>query len=106
MRRKIILRDPPAENPVPRLVDFVLQIPAMVREADTRRLSVLLEQVEIEFPDFYHFIASLVDLRPAEVKDRIIERWPTLAILKLHPDADRIITAVQSEIKVRRNHDT
>lgn len=71
-------------------------------DADKNRLTVFVDQFKIEYPDIYTLIEVAADMPANDAFTLLCARWPALILFKLHPDNQRIIQAVQSEIKSRK----
>lgn len=75
-------------------------------DADQRRLSVFVDQFQIEHPDIYDLIYDAADLPVDQALQLLTDRWPALIFVKLHPNHQQIISALQTEIQKRKdNHE-
>ena len=75
-------------------------------DADQRRLSVFVDQFQIEYPDMYDLIYEAADLPADQALQSLCERWPALIFVKFHPQHQQIISALQTEIQKRKdNHE-
>jgi len=83
-------------------VALMAELPKIAREADEKRLSVLVDGFEKDYPDIYSSILKLVELSPADAADQLIQKWPRLGLIKLYPNHLQLIEMVQAEIKRRK----
>ena len=71
-------------------------------DADQRRLSVFVDQFQIEYPDMYDLIYEAADLPADKALQSLCELWPALIFVKFHPQHQQIISALQTEIQKRK----
>ena len=85
-------------------VQLVTELKAIAKEADEKRLSVLVDGFEKEYPELYEFISGLVDEAPHEAMQKLALRWPVLkAVPVFIPEWPGLIERIQNEIKQRRD---
>ena len=86
-------------------VEFIRELQSLVKEADERRASVLIDALKVEHPDLYRFAESLVDVEPELARDQLVKMFPWLGLIKLYPDHLRVIAFLQNQIRLRREGD-
>lgn len=84
------------------LKDLQQILKAIAEEADTKRLTAFVDQFQTEYPDIYNLISEVVELPPDDALNAVCQRWPALNLLRLHPNHQRIVIAIQTEIKNRK----
>lgn len=80
------------------------QLAEIAKQGDEQRLTVLISQVETEFPEFYRSVSEMIDLTPAEVVMRLTFQWPALLfVFRQVPNFLNLIAMIQTTIKKRRD---
>lgn len=82
---------------------FVSELRDIVREANIKRGSVLVEALEYHHPDLYYFAESLVDISPEQAREALISRFPWLGLGRIYRDHLNVISFLQERIKERRS---
>lgn len=109
MKAKLKPRPQPPESLIPNLgflnpLQLVTELKAIAQEADEKRLSVLVDGFQKEYPELYSFISGLVDEAPQEAMNKLKARWPMLqAVPVFIPEWPGLIERIQNEIKQRRD---
>lgn len=78
------------------------ELQSVAIDADQRRLSVFVDQFKIEYPEIYELIYEAADLPVDQALQSLCDRWPALIFVKLHPNHQQIISALQTEIQKRK----
>jgi len=103
MKRLIRRRKPDVMDEVGALITLLADLPGIIAEGNNRKLSVLIDQIEQDYPDIYKFCAGQVDKSPGEALAALCGRWPKFGLIKLYPAHIAVIGAIQSQIKQRRD---
>ena len=81
---------------------FAAEIPGILERADRERLSVILSDIEKEYPDFYATFDAAADMAPRAALDSIVEAYPVAIFLTFVPNVYAIVGMAQTQIKARR----
>ena len=109
MKARLKPKTRPPENLTPSLgflnpLQLVTELKVIAKEADEKRLSVLIDGFQQEYPELYEFISGLVDETAPEAMSKLKARWPIMqAVLIFIPEWQDLIVRIQNEIKHRRD---
>jgi len=95
----------PPSKPGVKVLLLLQQLPEIARTSDEQRLTVLLDQVEQEYPEFYQTVNELIDQSPAQAFASLTSRWPMLNLILIGQatPALSLIEMIQTTIKKRRD---
>lgn len=79
-----------------------IDLQEIAEQADSERLTIMVDQFKIEYPDIFETIQLLTDVTPSDAVAALIEQWPALIVIKLYPAHEALIALIQAEIR-RRN---
>src|SRR5215468_6215533 len=108
-RRKIAKQA--QDNPEPKyslidrighLAGFIAELRDIADRADRERLSVLVDQLKIEYPEIYKETLEILEVSPSEALAHLVKRWPVLNAIKFFPNHLTLISMIQVEILNRR----
>lgn len=103
MKRRRRQVNPQPDQPLSPL-QLLTALTSIAQQGDEQRLTVLISQVEIEYPEFYATVDELINLTPTEAVARLTLRWPFLLLLFSRvPNYLTLIQMIQETIKKRRS---
>ena len=103
MKRRRIVQSAPDSKPTLNLYTIWQELQTIASDADRRRLAVLIDQFELEYPEIYAQIDAMADWKPDDVVQALIQRWPLLwSVFRAVPNIRNIIALIQEGIKNRR----
>ena len=103
MKRRRIVQSAPGSKPALNLYTIWQELQTIAGDADRRRLAVLIDQFELEYPEIYAQIDTMADWEPDAVASTLMSRWPLLwGVFRAVPNVRNIIALIQEGIKNRR----